>query len=236
MRRTETRIPPLFREFDRVLEKIHDDLPQASLIAPHQRRKVVGDVDDDLETLAMRIHDEKIRGLVHGGPQIEAGRFEVELSRLDLGKVENVVDETQKHVGRKSHLSHVVGLFRVESRVLQELDDAYDRLDGRSYLVAHVREELAFRVRGLLGLFLGFLEPVLAEDAVGHVLDRTEQVAFQGAGRSCLGRRSLRQGKREAYPPPRAVHRTEGALHHRFAGAGHQYLGGVVFETGSLPR
>ena len=49
----------------------------------------------------------------------------------------------------------VVGLLGIELGLAEELDDAEDGLDGRADLVAHVGQELALRVRGLLGLVLG---------------------------------------------------------------------------------
>ena len=79
-------IPPSRVNFTGVLEKVDDDLPQPPRIAANEGGERIIDVDDDLETLPVRLHREEVDGLVHPGAEIEVRRLELESSRLDLSK------------------------------------------------------------------------------------------------------------------------------------------------------
>ena len=195
--------PSFAGEFDGVLEQVDDDLPQAAWIAAHEGGELVVDVDDDLETLAVRLHREKVDGLMHPGPEVEARRLQLEPPGLDLGEVEDVVDEAQEDVGGEPDLVHVVGLLGIELRLAQELDDPEDGLDRGPDLVTHVREELALRVRGLFGLVPGLHEALLAKDPLGDVLRDEYEKALRAVALSSDGvapGRELHPRESEAEP------------------------------------
>ena len=94
----------------------------------------------------------------HGVSQAEFDVFDVELARLDLGKVQNVVDQRQKRLGRFLHDRQVIALFGAHWCVEQQLGHAQDGVHRRANFVADVGHERALGAVGLVGRFLGPLE------------------------------------------------------------------------------
>jgi hypothetical protein len=82
----------------------------------------------------------------------ERDLLEVELAGLDLGEVEDVVDQVQQRVGRLLRRAADSALLRASAeRLQQQLGHADDAVHRRADLVAHVGEELALRARRALG-------------------------------------------------------------------------------------
>ncbi len=85
----------------------------------------------------------------------------LDLSCLDLGKVEKVVDQIQEVQPARVHVGHVPALFLVQGAepfVRQELREAEDGVQWCPQLVRHVRQELRLVAGGFLGLKPGFVE------------------------------------------------------------------------------
>ena len=84
---------------------------------------------------------------------------ELKLARLDLGKVEDVVDERQQRIGRLldqcRDSSRCSAVRSVSSARLGHADDA---VHGRADFVAHVGQELALGPIGGLRFLLGLLQ------------------------------------------------------------------------------
>ena len=76
---------------------------------------------------------------------------------LDLGEVEDVVDERQQGVARPLDDAQELPLLLRERRIEGELGHADDAVHRRANLVTHVREKIALRAIGVLGLFFGGL-------------------------------------------------------------------------------
>ncbi|HZL72330.1 MAG TPA: hypothetical protein VFC86_07710 [Planctomycetota bacterium] len=94
-------------------------------------------------------------------PESELRGLEFELPGLDLREIEDVVDDRQQGDGGGLHHAEVVALLRRQFRVERQLDHPDDAVHRRADLVAHVRQELALRQRGLFGRLLGVLEMLL---------------------------------------------------------------------------
>ena len=86
--------------------------------------------------------------------QAELDRVELELAGLDLGEVEQVVDDGQQGVGRGLDNLEVLPLLGVEVRVQGQLRHAEDRVHGGADLVADVGQELALGLARGLGRLL----------------------------------------------------------------------------------
>ena len=79
----------------------------------------------------------------------EVGGFDVELAGLDLGEVEDVVDDRQQRRAGVVDLADVVALLGGERRLEGEVRQADDGVHRRADLVAHVREEHRLHLRWL---------------------------------------------------------------------------------------
>ena len=144
----------------------------------------------------MRLLGEEVDGSLDGGLHVEVQFLEVQLAGLDLGEVQDVVDDGQERVARGADRLDVLALFLRDARVQEQARHADDPVHGGADLVAHVRQELALerggaqgRVAGLGEFFLNALPlgDLLMEDAVGlgelggTVFDARFQVLLRSA-------------------------------------------------------
>src|SRR5882672_12260215 len=82
---------------------------------------------------------------------LELDVFEIDLARLDLGEIENAVDDLQQRFARAMHALGEAPLGRGELRFEQQLRHSEHTAHRRAYLVAHVCEKLRFRAVRCLG-------------------------------------------------------------------------------------
>ncbi len=90
---------------------------------------------------------------------------DVDLPGLDLGEVEDVVDEGEERLGVATDRAQVAPAMGRQSRSLfptQEIDVTDDSVQGSADLVAEVREELTLELRGR-----SLLPPILFGDSLG---------------------------------------------------------------------
>src|SRR6516162_370830 len=100
--------------------------------------------------------------------------------RLDLGQVENVVDQSKEMPTRAEHTVEWLGVLLQCLRILPEhLADADDGVERRAQLMAHIGQELRLvlaRLRELAALVLDFVEQP-------HVLDGYCRLVGKGGGK-----------------------------------------------------
>ena len=126
---------------------------------PTQLRR---DLAAELEAAVVGAHRERPQRVDQGVAQVEVDGVQLELARLDLGEVEDVVDHRQQRVGRLLDHLQVLALLGVELGLQRQLGHADHAVHRRADLVAHVGEELALGAVGLLGLHLRLARPLLA--------------------------------------------------------------------------
>ena len=80
--------------------------------------------------------------------------LEVEAAGLDLGEVQDVVDDAQQRRRRVAHGAERLALLERERRALQHVDHAQNAVHRRADLVAHRGEEGRLGLVGALGLAL----------------------------------------------------------------------------------
>ena len=101
----------------------------------------------------------------------EVHRIQPELTRLDLGKVEHIVDDRQQRVGRCLHGLEVAALFFRQVGVQGQLRHADHAVHRCADLVAHRGQKFAFGTPGGLrgdALFGLLKEPVHADQEPGQ--------------------------------------------------------------------
>src|SRR5262245_63652985 len=99
----------------------------------------------------MRTSGKRRHGIVKGVAQVEGDALQVELTRLDLREVEDIVDNCQKMIGGRIRQSKITALLRGQIGVECQVSHADDAVERRTDLVAHVREKLALGPAGRLG-------------------------------------------------------------------------------------
>ncbi len=98
---------------------------------------------------------EYLDGLLDGFAQAEFHPLELELARLDLGEIQDVVDDLQQRFGRTSDRFRKMPLARSELGRLQQFRHSHDAVHRRANFVAHARQKLALGAAGPLRRLLG---------------------------------------------------------------------------------
>ncbi len=132
--------------------------------APSDRGE--GHLDAVLEGTFAHHHDASLERVV----QRERRDLELDLSRLDLRQVEDVVDEREQVVPGREDVLEILLLLLVdlaEHPFAQHLGEADDRVQRRAELVRHVGEELGLVLAGGLELLVETLELVVHPVDVG---------------------------------------------------------------------
>ena len=89
--------------------------------------------------------------------QVEVNYFEVHFPCLDLGKVQDVIDDLQQGFSRATHGLGIIALLGVQIGVQQQMGHADDPVHRGANFMAHVRQELAFGDIGRFSLNTGLL-------------------------------------------------------------------------------
>ena len=82
--------------------------------------------------------------------EVEAHPLQVQPARLDLGKIEDVVDNRQEVLAGIDHRAGVFPLPRREAAVEEQFGHAHDGVERRADFVAHVGKEVALGLAGRL--------------------------------------------------------------------------------------
>ena len=95
--------------------------------------------------LLARAGGEQVDGVLDGAPDVERGGLEVDLAGLDLGEVQDVVDERQERVARGPDRLDEVPLLLAQRRVEEQARHPDDPVHRRPDLVAHRGQKLRLR-------------------------------------------------------------------------------------------
>src|SRR3984893_9280335 len=144
-----------------VARQVEQGLPEAGLVGV-DRAEARWAINDEAVVVLRRHRLNRPGHVLDSGHQRE--RFEVKLHapRLDLGQIENVVDQGEQVPAGSEHAVKRLGILLQRLRILpQHLADADDGVEWRAQLVAHVGEELRFVLAcfsELAALVLNFVE------------------------------------------------------------------------------
>jgi len=133
-------------ELHRVADQIDHDLTKPRRIAAERGRKVGPDLAGELESLGVGARRERAQSVGNRVAWIEIDHVDFELARLDLGEVEDIVDDSEQCVAGRSNRFEILALFRGHVRSQRKIGHADDAVHRRADLVAHVGEEFALRL------------------------------------------------------------------------------------------
>ena len=142
-------------ELHRVAAQIEQNLPQAQGIADQHRRD--GDIiaNEEFEALLIGLGVDRIGQRLQHAVQPEFDLLDLQLARLDLGQIENVVDQAQQQIRRALRLRQLVMQIGRQFMFERQIQHADDRIHRRANFVAHVGQEFRLHARGGFGLRFG---------------------------------------------------------------------------------
>ena len=161
-RSTVTQTPPALGELDRVAGEIGEHLAQAQAVGAHEARRGGADRGGDFDALALRARREQFDHALDQLAQIDRLDDQFEMARLDLGEIEDFVDERDQRAPRAANGLDVARVLGIERGLPQQVGHAEDAADRRADFVAHGRQKARFGlVRRLGPIARGgrFLEP-----------------------------------------------------------------------------
>ncbi len=145
-------------ELDGVAGEVGQHLLQTHGIAGEGIGDIGIDPQRELQLLVVGAGAEQVHGLIEGVAQAEGDMLQLQLARLQLGEVEDVVDDAKQVARRLLDGLHVVGLARREAGLEQLAGKTDDAVERSAQLVRHVGEELRLDPCRLLRPLLGHVE------------------------------------------------------------------------------
>ena len=107
-------------ELDGIAGEIEQHLAEPRGVADDARGQPLVDVGGDLQALGLRARAEQLDDVLDQAVERERLRLEFELAGLDLGEIENLLDQRQQRVAGRLGGLDVGGLLRGERRVVQK--------------------------------------------------------------------------------------------------------------------
>ena len=160
---------PTGGELHRVAQQVQQDLLQPHAVATHVLRGGGVDMQLQLHLVGGRTVGHHGHHALQAGLQGEVGRVELDLARLDLREIEDVVDHLQQMLAGIGDLAQVVQLAGTERLTPQQVRKAQHRIERRADLVAHVGQEGALGLAGGIGRRLGLGQRDLGAPALHDV-------------------------------------------------------------------
>ena len=117
------------------------------------------------QPLLVGAHGKRLNRALEAVTQAEGSAIEVELAYLDLGEVEDVVQQPQQRIGRAFDHGQGLALFGGEFRIEHQFCHADDPVHGSADLVTHVGQELTLGPGGGFSRAFGLL-PLLCHPLV----------------------------------------------------------------------
>ncbi len=186
-------------EFERVADQVEQDLPHPVRVQRHEFGKLAPGDEIQRQALSLRLRREHQKGVVREVDRSHRSRRELELAGLQLGEIQDVVDDRQQRLAGRQDAVQVASTNLVQTRAFrQQVGEAQDRGQRRADFVAHIGQELALRGRGGLGLLAGLSQIRFQQLAWGDVADDIVQ-AVEAASDAVPGEGGL------AFQPERAA-------------------------------
>ena len=137
-------------EFGGIGEQVQQHLPQAQRITIEMGWHGLIDQEQQLQALVEDLLGDQAGEVRQHRVEQEIGAFEAHPAGLDLGEIEDVIDDRQEFLAGTIDLADVILQSRLRVRAQGQVGEADDGVHRRAQFVAHPREELAF---GCIGLF-----------------------------------------------------------------------------------
>jgi len=182
------------RELDRIAQQVVQHLADAGAVGQHLRGNLGRDEHVQGAAAALRQRQQGCAQPFDQTGDADRGALDLDPAGLDLGEIEDVVNQREQGRAGVAHDPHLRALVFGQSPLFQDLEHAEHAVHRRADLVAHGGEEgrlgligefglvaRAHRLFGFLGdalleLAVAALERLFGELACGDVSDETVEV------------------------------------------------------------
>ena len=169
-----------FGELDRVAQQVQQDLAQPRHVAQQHGGQLTLEHIGQLELLLGRPAADQIERRLDAVAQVKGLGLKIHASGLDLGEVEDVIDDGQQGIARIADGRREVALLVIQGRVQQQAAHADDGVHRRADLMADGGQELRLVAAGHFKRVGAFQHALLGQGLVQALVlethaDRAEQ-------------------------------------------------------------
>ncbi len=150
-------------ELQRVAEQVGEDLADAARVADQVARDLRREAEDQVQVLARGLGRHHVQDVLGGAQQVERDRLQGQLARLDLGEIEDVVDQGHQGLATGPGEFRQFALGGRQFAVEQQSDGPQRAIHGGADLVAHVGQEIALGAAGGLRRVAGLPQLLAAQ-------------------------------------------------------------------------
>ncbi len=147
--------PPLRGELHRVAEEVHHHLAQPPGVADEHPGEPRLQLQGKFQPFSRRVLGEDRHRVGGQLREVEGDVLELHAPGLDLGEVEDVVDDGEKRLARAAYRLHVAHLLLGETGAEEELGHAEHPVHRGPDLVAHLGQEVGLGAACRLGRLHG---------------------------------------------------------------------------------
>ncbi len=168
---------PSVGKLDGVVGQIGQHLSQAQRIPDQGVGDGIIDMKQQLQPLFPRSHRQHRAQLLHDLIQVEGNFLDIQLARLNFGRVENIVDDAEQGFRRAVGLVQIVTLLGAHFGLQAEPDQTEHAIHGRANFVAHVGQKFILGLGGALKIQVGLFQ---LGGAIRHPLCQLLTLLAQG--------------------------------------------------------
>ena len=172
----------LLGKLQRIADQVGGHLANAVRIAVDQHRYLRRNMAQQLQFLGRCPLGQQLHHVLQRLAQIEINPVEFEFACLDLGKIENVVDDIQQGFARTPHGFREMPLPRVERCGQQQFRHAQNAVHRRADFMTHIGKELRLRQAGSFRQVLGLEQIILQTLALRHIQHGRHQTRGRAIG------------------------------------------------------
>ena len=175
---------PLLGELHGIANEVDEDLLEALEVSDKFARELGIDVEVQFETFLRRAVSENIDRLGEKGVDLDRELLQLHLGGLELGEIEDVIDEVEERLAARADHVHQLFLLGLQAELNEETGRTDDAVHRGANFVTHVGEEVPLRRCGDLGSLLGLLklrdEVVLPFVLVLNLRSRGVEILLKG--------------------------------------------------------
>ena len=158
-------------KFDGIAHQVEHHLAEAHFVADQPLGHIGIDPRDDPDLLRLGIGRDQLDLVLDRAAQGEGMRFQRQLARFILRKIEDVVDQPQQRHAGLVDLADIILLLGVEVGPGDQMAEAQYGIHRRADFMAHIGQEQALRAIGLLRLAGPRLQRlILGQYLLAHLL------------------------------------------------------------------
>ncbi len=138
-------------ELDGVAHQVGENLPQSTRIAPQDVLQVRRQLHRQFQALGVSPGRHQFAQVLHQIPQAEGRVVQVQLAGLDLGEIQDIVDDTHQRLAGAADSVHEAALLGIQVGFQHQIGHTQHAVHGGANLVTHGGQKITLSAASFLG-------------------------------------------------------------------------------------